>query len=191
MRTALRTMQRCVLMLVLLWLPALVSAQQQVAKPAGEAAPKPLTKQQLREQKQAKKKLAANERQNAKARTYMEKHPPKETDVVYLFGVGMNFNDSTIYVTDILPVNYMKLTKRTKFLPYRAEFSLQFKEYLEGTLGLKYETTSVFFATKRKTAAKRYYKLKKRYLDEGDAQIVVVDAQQFQFKKPEIDNVAI
>ena len=37
-------------------------------------------------------------------RQKMKEIPVSEEDVVYLFGVGTNFNDSTVYLTDIIPV---------------------------------------------------------------------------------------
>ena len=114
-----------------------------------------------------------------------------ERDVVYIFGVGMNFNDTTIYVSEIQPIKYIKLQKKTKFLPFRSSFSLQFKTYLEGTLGLSKETTSIFYDTKEKKASKYLSKLKKRYLEKEKIRIVVVDTDKFQFKKPDYDNVAM
>ena len=108
-------------------------------------------------------------------RQKMKEIPVSEEDVVYLFGVGTNFNDSTVYLTDIIPVHNLQIQKKTHFLPHRTEFSLQLREYLEGQLGLAHETTAIFFADKRKKIAKNYYKLKKRYLDEGYSSLIVID----------------
>lgn len=119
------------------------------------------------------------------------KNLPTDADVVYVFGVGTNFNDNTIYLTEIQELHRIKLEKRTRFLPYRSELSLQLREFLEGGLGNTHETTCIFFATKRKKVANYYYKLKKRYLDEGNANIVVITADRFSFKNPDVSNVAI
>ena len=115
-------------------------------------------------------------------RQKMKEIPVSEEDVVYLFGVGTNFNDSTVYLTDIIPVHNLQIQKKTHFLPHRTEFSLQLREYLEGQLGLAHETTAIFFADKRKKIAKNYYKLKKRYLDEGYSSLIVIDPEKFSFK---------
>ncbi len=134
---------------------------------------------QLALEKEVDRQYRKREKEKAKIK------PVSQDDVVYVFGVGINFNDSTVYLSDIIPVNYIRLEPKTKFLPHRAEFSLQFREYLEGKLGLVNETTSVFYAVKRKKAEKYYSKLKKRYFDEGVKDMIVVDPQLFSFKLPE------
>lgn len=153
-----------------------------------ESAPKP-TK---REQEKALKALKAQEEKAKKQRMEMMEAQATENDVVYVFGVGTNFNDSVIYLTEIAEIHSMKLQKKTNFLPFRAEFSLQLREYLEGSLGNTNETCCMFYSDKRKKLSKRFYKLKKRYLDEGNWQIVMVGQDKFSFKKPDfVDNVAM
>lgn len=149
---------------------------------------------QISEKDRAKamKLLARQEAKEKQLRKKMLEEKATDEDVVYMFGVGTNFNDSVIYLTEINDVHALKLQKKTQFLPFRAEFSLQMREYLEGGLGLQNETCCMFYADKRKTLAKRYYKLKKRYLDEGGWKLVIVGQDKFSFKKPEfVDNVAM
>jgi hypothetical protein len=74
------------------------------------------------------------------------------------------------------------LAKKTKFLPFRSEFSLQLKEYMEGTLHKDHQTTVVFYSASRKKLSKKYYKIKKRYLDNPYTKIVPIDG--FQFRHP-------
>jgi len=172
----------------------LLSAQNVMQAPPASGNPpkKEMTEaQRAKELERAKKKLAKEEAKAAKRKAETALDKATEKDVVYMFGVGTNFNDSVVYVTEIIPVSYMKLEKKTKFLPYRAEFSIQLKQYLEGTLGLTNETTCMFFDDNRKKLAKRFYKLKKRYLDLGVTDLNVIDRAKFEFKKPEIDNVAL
>ena len=134
--------------------------------------------------KAAEKKLA----EDAKTIKKAQAKEPTDKDIVYLFGVGFNFNDTVVYMTDIVPVKRIVLLKRTKFLPYRSEFSLQWREYLEGTLGLDNQTTSVFYAKKRKKISKRYYKMKQRCLNDMHSRMVVVGKEQFSFHLPETVN---
>lgn len=153
-----------------------------------ESTPQP-TK---REKEKAMKALKAQEEKARKQRKEMMETPATENDVVYVFGVGTNFNDSVIYLTEIAEIHALKLQKKTKFLPFRSEFSLQLREYLEGSLGNANETCCMFYSDKRKKLSKRFYKLKKRYLDEGNWQIVMVGQDKFSFKKPDfVDNVAM
>jgi hypothetical protein len=83
------------------------------------------------------------------------------TGKVYLFGVSQLLTDSVVYITFINEVDSLDLAKKTKFLPFRSEFSLQLREYMEGTLKKDHQTTTVFFSTNRKKLSKKYYKIKK------------------------------
>ena len=108
----------------------------------------------------------------------------KGTGTVYLFGVSQMLTDSTVYITSINQIDSIDLDKKTKILPNRSEFSLQLKEYLEGQVGLHKQTACVFFAVSRKKLNKQYYKVKKRYLDDKDKKIIVVDERYFTFRHP-------
>lgn len=104
------------------------------------------------------------------------------TGKVYLFGVSQELTDSVVYVTFINEVDSFDLAKKTKFLPFRSEFSLQLKEYMEGTLKKDHQTTVVFYSNSRKKLSKKYYKIKKRYLDNPYTKIVPIES--FQFRHP-------
>lgn len=116
----------------------------------------------------------------------MAKQKPSQygrgTGKVYLFGVSQMLTDSVIYITFIDEVDSLDLDKKTKFLPFRSEFSLQLKEYMEGTLKKDHQTATVFFSTNRKKLSKKYYKIKKRYLDNPYTKIVPIDG--FRFRHP-------
>ena len=103
---------------------------------------------------------------------------------VYLFGVCQQLTDSVIYVTGICEVDSIDLDKKTKFLPFRSEFSLQLKEYMEGTQRKRNQTATVFYSPNRKKISKKYYKIKKRFLDNTYTKIVMLDDTQFRFKHP-------
>ena len=83
---------------------------------------------------------------------------------VYLFGVSQELTDSVVYVTFINEVDSFDLAKKTKFLPFRSEFSLQLKEYMEGTLKKDHQTTVVFYSNSRKKLSKKYYKIEKKVI---------------------------
>lgn len=108
----------------------------------------------------------------------------KGTGKVYVFGVSQMLTDSVVYITNISEVDSIDLAKKTKFLPHRAEFSLQLKIYLEGTLGLRQQTACVFYSANRKKLTKKQYKIKKRYLDNPNTKIFVIDDQRFTFRHP-------
>lgn len=103
---------------------------------------------------------------------------------VYMFAVGNRLSDSTVYVSDILEVDKATVVSKTGFISYRSAYSLQFRQYLEGVLGETNETCCVYFAQKRKELSKKYYKVKKRYLDNPDKTLVIVGADKFTFSNP-------
>lgn len=108
----------------------------------------------------------------------------KGSGTVYLFGVSQMLTDSTVYITSIHQIDGIDVDKKTGALPNRSEFSLQLKEYLEGQVGLHKQTACVFFSTNRKKLNKQYYKIKKRYLDDRDKKIIIVDDHYFTFRHP-------
>ena len=116
----------------------------------------------------------------------MAKQKPSQygrgTGKVYLFGVSQELTDSVVYVTFINEVDSFDLAKKTKFLPFRSEFSLQLKEYMQGTMKKDHQTTVVFYSNSRKKLSKKYYKIKKRYLDNPYTKIVPIEG--FQFRHP-------
>ena len=143
-----------------------------------------------KEERQAARQLARVQRQQQRQADWERKHAPSERDVVYIFGVGTNFNDSTVYVTTVQPIPYLRVTKKYKFLPYRADFSEQLKDYLCEHYKLSHETTCVFYSTKHSTLQKRLNKLKRRYLNMGTNRLVVVTQEEFRFEKPEYEALA-
>lgn len=119
-----------------------------------------------------------------------EKNVGKETNnKVYIFGVGTSFTDSIVHMSEIVELDNFPLEKSTKFLPYRSEFSIQLKQYLEGQLGLMNQTCCVFFSEEKKKISKKYYKTKKHYLDKMDVKLIIISNDEFKFNKPEINNV--
>ena len=137
----------------------------------------------IRKQEEKVQKLL--KKQAKKENKLKDKYKPAtKDDVIYFFGVGYNFNDSTIYLTNIVQMDSLKLMPATAFMPYRGEFSLQLREYIEGTLGKVNETTCIFYGTKKKKVSKYYYKVKKRYLNLNFDQIIIIDPEKFTFRRP-------
>ncbi len=117
-----------------------------------------------------------------------DKADKKKTEKVYLFGIGSAFGDSIVHFTSIIELDGLALEKKTKFLPYRSVFSMQMKAYLEGQLGYMQQTCSIFFSDSKKKISKKYYKLKKVYLDESGSSLNIIGADQFTFTVPNIHN---
>lgn len=110
------------------------------------------------------------------------KEEKKESENIYLFGVGSAFGDSIVHFTSIIELQDVQLEKRTKFLPLRSIYSLQLKTYLEGTLGLNKQTCCVIFSKSKKKLSKKYYKLKKLYLKNSENVLKIIGENEFAFK---------
>lgn len=107
----------------------------------------------------------------------------KKTDTVYIFGVGAAFGDTIVHFTSIIELDCIELDKKTKFLPLRSIYSLQLKAYLEGTLGLRQQTCCVIFSNSKKKISKKYYKLKKAYLENSESTLKIIGENDFTFTK--------
>ena len=137
-------------------------------------------------------------KKEAKAKAKKEKKAKvkkvKETDedyffrkgkgTVYLFGVSQMLTDSLVFMTNIQQVDSIDIDKKTTTLPFRTELSTQFKEYLEEKRYARKQTSCVFFDSNRKKLSKKFYKIKKRYLDDSTAKIIIIDDEKFHFIHP-------
>lgn len=103
---------------------------------------------------------------------------------VYIFGCSSEFGDSILYITDINEIDSLALHKKTKFLPYRSDFSQQLKDDLENFHKLKNQTASVFFSDKKNKLEKVKKKLKRRYLQKSNMKIVNIGIESFKFVHP-------
>lgn len=81
---------------------------------------------------------------------------------MYLFGVAFSPVDSVVYVTELQPLSGAYVSRKTKFLQGRNEYSGQLKEYME-SCGRRHMTVAVSYATKKKSAEKKYLSLKQKY----------------------------
>lgn len=108
----------------------------------------------------------------------------KTSGKTYVFGFAHVLGDSTAYITNINEIDSIDVQKRTKFLPFRSDFSLQFKIYLEAKCGLAHETSTVFFSKNRARLVKKFNKIKKRYLDSHSFVLKQVSDNDFRFIHP-------
>ncbi len=103
---------------------------------------------------------------------------------VYLFGFSQEFGDTIAYISDVCRVDSIMLQKKTKFLPFRNEFSLQFKEYIEESKGVKKQTTCVFYSVNKTSLIKKQQKMRKRYLNMEHTTVVNIGDKEFKFIHP-------
>ncbi|MBR4365943.1 MAG: hypothetical protein IKP43_04080 [Bacteroidaceae bacterium] len=101
----------------------------------------------------------------------------------YIIGVGAAFGDSLVYITEVNRIDNVHFTKKTNFLQRRVEYSYQFKEFLEQTLGLENRTCSVIYYDKLKKALKARRKLMGKYLKAENTVVQSVNQETFAFKR--------
>ena len=117
--------------------------------------------------------FAAQKREKAKA---------DEPTRVYLYGVSVNFNDSVVYMTDLLHLDSMVVNKDASITGY-SSYSLQMKVYLEGTLGEVDRTCAVLYSADKKKLERKYLKMRKKYQADKSTLLKLIGADAFQFRK--------
>lgn len=98
---------------------------------------------------------------------------------MYMYGVGYMLSDSTVYLTEIMPVKDAYEQKANKFLYARNEYSYEFRDYLQKT-DVKDPMVAVAFNKKRAKLEKKFLKLKKK-LSKDNVLIKYVPATEFSF----------
>lgn len=111
-----------------------------------------------------------------------KKEKVEEPKHVYMYGVSIDFNDSTVYLTDIQHLDNILINTDGSLQNY-AGYSLQLKVYLEGTLGEMNQTCAVVYSDKKKKLEKRYLKTRKRYMSDKSKMVKPVGTDAFSFKK--------
>lgn len=110
------------------------------------------------------------------------KEKTEEPKRVYMYGIAVNFNDSTVYLTDMQYLDDMVIQPNGSLQNY-ANYSLQLKVYLEGTLGETNQTCAVIYSDKKKKLEKRYIKTRKRYQANKDKVLKRIGTDNFTFQK--------
>lgn len=130
----------------------------------------------------AKKKTKKSKKKRSTQRTnfVLEKTSGK----TYVFGFSQVLGDSVTYITFINEVDSIDVQKRTKFLPFRSDFSMQLKVYLEAKCGLSRQTCCVFYSSDRNKLLKKYNKIKKKYLDNKNYVLKMISDSDFHFIHP-------
>jgi len=105
----------------------------------------------------------------------------KANKTIYGFAVATCFNDSTIYISAISPLDGAQLEKKTHFLSQRSAWSSEFKMYLDSKYGDAH-TSAFFFDTKKDKLEKKLLKLRRQYAKNKTlASVVEVPATDFSF----------
>lgn len=111
-----------------------------------------------------------------------KKEKAEEPRRVYMYGVSVDFNDSTVYLTDVQFIDDIMINPDGSIQNY-VGYSLQMKVYLEGTLGETNQTCAVIYSDKKKKLEKRFIKMRKQYLADKSKHLVPIGTDAFIFEK--------
>lgn len=109
---------------------------------------------------------------------------------VYLFGLGRNFNDSTVYLIPAQLVSGISFEKRTKFLNGRTELSAQMRDFLSRTYGEGHYTCTVFYSDNKKAIEKKYMKIRRLQANNSELRLQEVPGGTFTFVVPSAQQTA-
>ena len=108
---------------------------------------------------------------------------PEEPKRVYMYGVSIDFNDSTVYLTDVQYID-SAIINNDGSLRHSANYSMQLKMFLEGTLNEKDQTCAIIYSSKKKKLGKRFLATRKRYQQDKNKMLKQIGTDSFTFKKP-------
>lgn len=137
--------------------------------------------------------MASKKRRDKQTKQQEEKIDTKKADwyvtTVYLFAASAHFGDSVEYVTDIIALDSVQLTKKYDYLKYRSDFTFGFKQYLADNYGCENQTCAIFYDTKLKKAQKRFNKVLKR-AKTNKMHVTTVSKDKFTFTLPDYKSLA-
>ena len=100
---------------------------------------------------------------------------------VYAFGFASSFSDSTVYFTDVMPIDSASVEEKTGFLLSRAEYVDQLRAYMQEKHGARMVCV-LTFAEKRKDAEKKFVALRKRYMKKPGYEVKYIAPADFTFR---------
>lgn len=102
-----------------------------------------------------------------------------KTKQVYVYGMAISFNDSTVYMTDIQTLDSAAVRSKTGFLYGRDNYSYQLRDYLKSK-GFQTPTCETTFSVKKKDIEKKFIAAKKRY-GNGKYTLKHITPNEFQY----------
>lgn len=110
-----------------------------------------------------------------------KKEKAEEPKQVYMYGISVDFNDSTVYLTDVQLLDNVVINPDGS-LKDHTSYSLQLKVYLESTLGETNQTCAIIYSDKKKKLEKRFIKMRKKYLSNKNKILKQIGTDAFTFQ---------
>lgn len=135
-------------------------------------------KKQAKKQKQQARAVAQAEKEARKLAEKMAKLQPVRC---YMYGAGMNFLDSIVYVTDYQYLDSIYIEPDGQLRDHYA-YTAAIKFYIESTFGETNETCAVFYGDNDRKQNARYQKMLKNMQKKGFV-VNVIPKNEFAFKR--------
>lgn len=107
---------------------------------------------------------------------------------IYAFGFSASFNDSTVYFTDIQTIDSVWVDSKTGFILERGMYANQMRNYFTQS-GQPNRTCVFFYDVKFKNIAKKFRKMKERYVAGNNFDIRYLKPDEFVFERNPIDGL--
>ena len=104
---------------------------------------------------------------------------------VFMYGVAVSFNDSTVYLTDIQPMDSAVVVGKCHFLYGRDNYSYQLRDYLK-EIGCTTPTCATTYALSRKDIEKKFLATRKRY-GGGKYSVKHITPTEFKYQLISVD----
>jgi len=127
-----------------------------------------------------------------------EEDQGKSPHTMYLFGMAASFNDSTVCITPVEQVKGAWVSKKSKFLLGREEYSYQLRQYLADSMAMSHRTCITFFGKKKAKMEKQRQKMlalytvgkkKNKKAARPPYHVVELDSTDFHFRAVDMGNV--
>ena len=105
----------------------------------------------------------------------------------YMFGFVANFNDSTVYFTNIQTVDSVWVTKKKQMLSGRSQYAYQLRDFFTQQRNMPNRTCVVMANVDRKKLEKKYIKMKNKYLVKSKKPYDVRNVADTDFKFEAVD----
>ena len=164
--------------------PEKVKSEKDIQKEEAKKARKH-AKYEAKQTKKQAKKLKEQEKAAARAMKDAQKLADKMAKLepvrCYMWGAGMNFLDSIVYVTDYQYLDSIYIEPDGQLRDHYA-YTAAIKFYVESTFGETNETCAVFYGDKDKKQSSRYQKMLAKMRKEGFV-VNIIPKNEFAFTR--------
>lgn len=102
---------------------------------------------------------------------------------VYAFGFSASFNDSTVYFTDIQTIDSVIINTKTGFILERGIYANQLRDHIMYNCGEANPTCVFFYAVKMKSLAKKFRRMKQKYVQSNKFDVQYIRSDDFAFRQ--------